>query len=356
RSPKDRYVVKEPSCEDKVDWGDVNVPIEPEKFDRIFNKVKAFYQDKDLYIQDVFVGADENYKMPIQIISHMAWAGVFSNTLFIQSENEEKLNNHQPEFTVIHAPKLRLDPEMDGVRSEVAVIVNFGKKIVLVVGSAYAGEIKKSIFAVMNYFLPQKGVLSMHCSANVGSDNDSALFFGLSGTGKTSLSADPERKLIGDDEHGWTDNGVFNFEGGCYAKVIRLSQEKEPQIYNAIKFGSIAENVVLDDETRVIDFDDAAKTENTRATYPVEYIDNALIPGVGDHPKNIMFLTADAFGVLPPISKLTPQQAMYHFMSGYTSKLAGTEAGVTEPEATFSACFGAPFLPLPAAFYAKMLG
>ena len=356
RSPKDRYVVKEPSCEDKVDWGEVNVPIEPEKFDRIFNKAKAFFQEKDLYIQDVFVGADEKYKMPIQIISHMAWAGVFSNTLFIQPENDEKLKTHSPEFTVIHAQKLRLDPEIDGVRSEVAVIINFARKIVLVVGSGYAGEIKKSIFSVMNYYLPQKGVLSMHCSANVGEGKESALFFGLSGTGKTSLSADPDRMLIGDDEHGWSDNGIFNFEGGCYAKVIRLSKEKEPQIYNAIKFGSIAENVMISTKTREIDYNDAEKTENTRATYPVEFIDNALIPGIGEHPKNILFLTADAFGVLPPISKLNPEQAMYHFMSGYTSKLAGTEAGVTEPEATFSACFGAPFLPLPATYYAEMLG
>ena len=356
RSPKDRYVVKESGSQDKIDWGAVNVPIESETFDKIFEKVKAFYQEKELYIQDVYVGADENYKMPIQVISHCAWAAVFANTLFIQPSNSDQFTSHQPEFTVIHAPKLLLDPKTDGVRSEVAVILNFAKKIVLVVGSGYAGEIKKSIFSVMNYFLPQKGVLSMHCSANVGKDQNSALFFGLSGTGKTSLSADPERMLIGDDEHGWTEEGIFNFEGGCYAKVIALSQEKEPQIFNAIKFGSIAENVMMNPETREIDYFDNEKTENTRATYPVDFIDNALIPGVGEHPKNILFLTADAFGVLPPIAKLNTEQAMYHFMSGYTSKLAGTEAGVTEPEATFSACFGAPFLPLPATKYAEMLG
>ncbi len=356
RSPKDRFIVKEPSCENLVDWGNVNKPIDPEKFDKIFAKIKAFYQEKDLYVQDVFVGADEKFKMPLQVISHQAWAAVFANTLFILPKSEEQLKNHQPQFTVIHAPKLKLNPEDDGVNSDVAVIINFARRIVLVVGTGYAGEIKKSIFSVMNYYLPQKGVLSMHCSANVGENNDSALFFGLSGTGKTSLSADSERKLIGDDEHGWSDDGIFNFEGGCYAKVIRLSQEKEPQIYNAIHFGSIAENVIMDKNTREIDFDDASMTENTRATYPVEFIDNALIPGVGEHPKNILFLTADAFGVLPPISKLNADQAMYHFMSGYTSKLAGTEAGVTEPEATFSACFGSPFLPLPATKYAEMLG
>lgn len=356
RSPQDRFVVEEPGSKEHISWGDVNIPITDEKFNLLFTKVISYFQNKDLFAEDLFAGQDPRYRMPIRVVSEMAWGALFSRTMFVRPKTDHEVESHKPEFTVLHAPLLLASPQFDGTRSEVFVGIHFGRKLVLVVGTQYGGEIKKSIFSVMNYVLPMKGVLSMHCSANVGPKNDVALFFGLSGTGKTSLSADPERKLIGDDEHGWSDDGVFNFEGGCYAKTIRLSPEKEPQIYNAIRFGSIAENVMYDPITREIDFNSDKITENTRATYPLEFIDNALIPGIAGHPKNIVFLTADAFGVLPPIAKLTPEMAMYHFISGYTSKLAGTEAGVTEPQATFSACFGAPFLPLPATYYANMLG
>ncbi len=356
RSPNDRFIVREPGSEQHIAWGNINRPMEEDQFERLYSKIISYFQGKDLFVQDVFAGQDPRYRMPIRVISELAWGALFAHTLFVRPQSDDEIENHQPEFTILHAPNLRAFPPLDQTRSEVFVVIHFGKKIILVGGTRYGGEIKKSIFSVMNYLLPFKGVFPMHCSANVGEKGDVALFFGLSGTGKTSLSADPERKLIGDDEHGWSDDGVFNFEGGCYAKTIRLSPEKEPQIYNAIRFGSIAENVIYDQRTRVIDFDSAEITENTRATYPLEYIDNALLPAIGGHPRNILFLTADAFGVLPPISKLTPEMAMYHFISGYTSKLAGTETGITEPQATFSECFGAPFLPLPATKYAAMLG
>jgi len=356
RSPQDRFFVKEPSSENNIAWGNINLPMEEVLFDRLLNKIQAYFQGKDLYVEDVYVGVDEQYQMPLRVISELSWGGLFAHTLFVRPKSREQLENHKPQFTVLHAPGLFAIPELDGTRSEVFVAIHLGRGLVIIGGSGYGGEIKKSIFTVMNYRLPLQGVFSMHCSANVGKNGDVALFFGLSGTGKTSLSADPERQLIGDDEHGWSESGVFNLEGGCYAKTIRLSREKEPQIFNAIRFGSLAENVIYDETTREIDFNAADITENTRATYPVEYIDNVLVSGRAGHPRNIMFLTADASGVLPPISKLTPEMAMYHFMSGYTSKLAGTETGINEPQATFSACFGEPFMPLPIVKYAEMLG
>ncbi len=356
RSPNDRFMVEEPSSKDNIAWGKINVPISEERFEHLLGTIQSYFQSKDLFVQECYVGQHPDYRVAVRVVSELAWGALFANTLFVRPKKDKELANYKPDFTVLHAPLLFADPQVDGTRSETFVIINLAKKLVLIGGSGYGGEIKKSLFSIMNYLLPMKSVFPMHCAANVGQDGDSALFFGLSGTGKTSLSADPDRRLIGDDEHGWGDDGIFNFEGGCYAKTIRLSPEKEPQIYNAIKFGSIAENVVYDEQTRVIDYDAADITENTRTTYPLEYIDNVLIPGMGKHPKNIMFLTADAFGVLPPISKLTPEMAMYHFMAGYTSKLAGTEAGITEPQSTFSECFGAPFMPLPATHYAEMLG
>jgi phosphoenolpyruvate carboxykinase (ATP) len=304
-----------------------------------------YLSGRELFVQDLFSGADPQYRLPVQFINEYAWHNLFVRQLFIRPTAEE-LKSHKPEFTIVCAPGFFADPKRDGTNSEVFIIVNFTKKIVLIGGTQYAGELKKSIFGIMNFLLPERNVFPMHCSANIGHDGVTALFFGLSGTGKTTLSADPKRRLIGDDEHGWSQTGVFNFEGGCYAKCIHLSPQTEPQIYNALGFGSVLENVVLDSNSRNPDYDDDSKTENTRAAYPVEFIENAVIPGFGGHPKNVVFLTADAFGVLPPISKLTPEQAMYHFMSGYTAKVAGTEAGVTEPQATFSACFGAPFMPL----------
>lgn len=356
RSPNDRFIVEEDSSKHMIAWGKVNRPISEKKFDHLFNKIRSYFQKKDLFAQDLFAGQHPDYQMPIRIVSEAAWTTLFARTMFVRPKSSAAVEKHNPEFTILHAPLLKADPEKDGTNSEAFVVVNLAKQMVIIGGTQYAGETKKSIFSILNYLLPLKGVFPMHCSCNIGQTGDTALFFGLSGTGKTSLSADPDRQLIGDDEHGWGDDGVFNFEGGCYAKAIKLSVEKEPQIYNAIRFGSIAENVVFDEETRTIDYDDDTLTENTRATYPLEYIDNVLIPGIGGHPKNIMFLTADAFGVLPPISKLTPEMAMYHFLSGFTSKLAGTEAGITEPQVTFSECFGSPFMPLPATRYAEMLG
>ncbi|TQR28404.1 phosphoenolpyruvate carboxykinase (ATP) [Lysinibacillus sphaericus] len=356
RSPKDKYTVEEESTKDKIDWGKVNRPISSEVFDNLYVKVVKYLKEREeLFVFNGFAGADKDSQLSIQVINEYAWHNLFAHQLFIRP-TEEELASHVADFTVISAPNFKADPAIDGTASETFIIVSLEKKIILIGGTEYAGEIKKSIFGIMNYLLPQQGILSMHCSANVGEAGDVALFFGLSGTGKTTLSADPDRKLIGDDEHGWSDNGVFNIEGGCYAKTINLSAEKEPEIYNAIRFGSVLENVAVDPETRVCDYDDGSLTENTRVAYPIQYIENIVDPSVAGHPKTIIFLTADAFGVLPPISKLTKEQAMYHFLSGFTSKLAGTERGVTEPEPVFSTCFGSPFLPLPATVYAEMLG
>jgi phosphoenolpyruvate carboxykinase (ATP) len=355
RSPKDKFAVKDPVTESKIAWGSINLPFPAEKFDALYDRVLDYLRGKELFVQDLFSGADPQYRLPIQFINEYAWHNLFVRQLFLRPTAEE-LKTHKPEFTIISAPGFLADPKRDGTNSEVFVIVNFARKLVLIGGTQYAGEMKKSIFGIMNFLLPDRNVFPMHCSANIGSDGVTALFFGLSGTGKTTLSADPSRRLIGDDEHGWSPAGVFNFEGGCYAKCIHLSAETEPQIYNALHFGSVLENVVLDPVTRIPDYDDESKTENTRAAYPVEFIHNAVIPGLGGHPNNVVFLTADAFGVLPPVSKLTPDQAMYHFMSGYTAKVAGTEAGVTEPQATFSTCFGAPFMPRLPKVYAEMLG
>ncbi len=355
RSPSDRFVVDEPAVHDEIAWGKINVPISPEKFDKIYDKVCAFYQKRELFVFDGFAGATEKYRVPFRIVNDMASENLFIHQL-LRRPTDAELENFTPGFTVLAAVGLKCIPELDGVNSEAAIIISFTKKVILVVCSQYAGEIKKSIFSVMNYLLPKQNVLSMHCSANVGEGGDSAIFFGLSGTGKTTLSADPNRKLIGDDEHGWCDDGIFNFEGGCYAKCINLSKEHEPDIYNAIRFGALVENVVMDDATRELDFDDGSITENTRAGYPVEHINNVELSGAAGIPKTIIFLTADAFGVLPPISKLNREAAMYQFVSGYTAKLAGTERGVTEPQATFSTCFGEPFFPLRASRYAELLG
>ena len=355
RSPDDRFVVDVPSIHDDIDWGKVNVPISPEKFDNIYNKMTAYLQGREIFIFDGFAGADPKYALSVRVVNELASQNMFMHQLLLRP-TKEQLDAFVPGFTIIAAPGFKCIPEVDGVHSEAAILVNFDKRMVLIAGSQYAGEMKKSVFSVMNYLLPKAGVLSMHCSANVGPDGDSALFFGLSGTGKTTLSADPNRSLIGDDEHGWSDNGIFNVEGGCYAKCINLSHENEPQIWEAIKFGALVENVIMDPETREFDFADSSLTENTRVGYPVDYIPNCVIPGVAGHPKTVVFLTADAFGVIPPISKLDKNQAMYHFVSGYTSKLAGTERGIVEPQTTFSTCFGAPFLPLDPSVYAEMLG
>lgn len=356
RSPKDKYIVDEAISRDKIDWGNVNRPISSEIFENLYAKVIDHLKQKDaLYVFKGFAGADHESRLAIQTINEYAWHNLFAHQLFIRPTTEE-LAAHEAEFTVVYAPTFHADPAIDGTDSETFIIVSMEKKIILIGGTEYAGEMKKSIFSIMNHILPEKGILPMHCSANVGKDGDVTLFFGLSGTGKTTLSADGDRKLIGDDEHGWSDNGVFNIEGGCYAKTINLSRENEPQIYDAIRFGSVLENVVVDPETRIPDYDNGSLTENTRAAYPIQAIDNIVDPSVGGHPKTIVFLTADAFGVLPPISKLSKEQAMYHFLSGYTSKLAGTERGITAPEATFSTCFGSPFLPLHATVYAEMLG
>ncbi|MFJ7953114.1 phosphoenolpyruvate carboxykinase (ATP) [Lysinibacillus sp. NPDC096418] len=356
RSPKDKYTVEEAESKEQIDWGNVNLPISSEVFDNLYVKVLNYLKEKDeLFVFKGFAGADKDSQLSIQVINEYAWHNLFVHQLFIRP-TEEELASHVADFTIVSAPNFKADPAVDGTASETFIIVSLEKKIILIGGTEYAGEMKKSIFGIMNYLLPQQGILSMHCSANVGEAGDVALFFGLSGTGKTTLSADADRKLIGDDEHGWSDNGVFNIEGGCYAKTINLSEEKEPEIYHAIRFGSVLENVVVDPDSRVCDYDDGSLTENTRVAYPIDYIENIVTPSVAGHPKTIVFLTADAYGVLPPISKLTKEQAMYHFLSGFTSKLAGTERGVTEPEPVFSTCFGSPFLPLPATVYAEMLG
>ena len=353
RSPNAKFIVRDETTEDTVWWGGPNQAFTEEGFERIRKKILEYFRDRDLYVFDGFVIADPELKMPVRIVVEKAWHALFCHTQFRRPEPGE-LDGHNPEFIVLNAADLLLDPELDGTGGDVGIIISFSKRMVLIAGSAYAGETKKSVFTYLNYVLPDKGVLPMHCSANVGPDGDTALFFGLSGTGKTSLSADPKRKLIGDDEHGWGEKGIFNFEGGCYAKMIRVTPQTEPQIYYAIRFGSVLENVVLD-EYRNPDYFDASITENTRGTYPIEHIENAVLSGIGGHPANVFFLAADAFGILPPIAKLTPEQMMYHFISGYTAKVAGTERGVTEPKATFSACFGLPFLPRHPGLYAKML-
>jgi phosphoenolpyruvate carboxykinase (ATP) len=355
RSPRDKFVVRTPAVEDKIWWGAVNQPFDTQHFDILYRRVLAYLQDKRLYVQDCFVGADERYRIPIRVINQYAWHNLFARQLFVRPDWTQT-ESHVPEFVIISAPGFKAESDIDGTRSSAFILVNFEKGIILIGGTEYAGEMKKSIFTLMNFLLPEKGVLPMHCSANMGAQGDVALFFGLSGTGKTTLSADPGRRLIGDDEHGWSDDGIFNIEGGCYAKCINLSREAEPQIWNAIRFGTVLENVAMNLETRLLDFGDDSLTENTRAAYPLRFIDNAVIPSVGGHPENVFFLTADAFGVLPPISRLSPEQAMYHFLSGYTAKVAGTEAGITEPQATFSTCFGAPFLPRYPTIYAKLLG
>jgi phosphoenolpyruvate carboxykinase (ATP) len=347
RSPKDKFIVKDETTANKVAWGAVNQPIEPEKFDALYDRIMEHLQGRELFVQDLFCGADSSYRLPVRIVTEYAWHSLFVRQLFLRPTAQE-LKSHRPEF--------KADPKRDGTHSEVFILLNFSRRTVLIGGTSYAGEMKKCIFSVMNFLLPPRNVFPMHCSANVGHDGVSALFFGLSGTGKTTLSADPSRDLIGDDEHGWSSTGVFNFEGGCYAKCIKLSHKNEPQIWDALRFGCVLENVTLDARTRVPDYNDDSKTENTRAAYPVNFIENAVIPGVGGHPRNVVFLTADAFGVLPPISRLTPEQAMFHFLSGYTAKVAGTEADVKEPQATFSTCFGSPFMPLPPQTYAEMLG
>jgi phosphoenolpyruvate carboxykinase (ATP) len=356
RSPKDKFVVKEPSTEAHVAWGKINQPMSESTFDNIYRRLMGYLQRRELFVQDCFVGADPEYRMPVRVITESAWHSLFARNIFIQATSAE-LEDFVPGFTVIQAPFFHTVPEIDGTNSEVFVGMHFGRKLVLICGTQYAGESKKSIFSAMNYLLPFRNVLPMHCSANYGAESDVAVFFGLSGTGKTTLSTDPERTLIGDDEHGWSDNGVFNLEGGCYAKTINLSSKAEPEIYEATrKFGTILENVGFDPATGRVNLDDESITENTRAAYPIAYIARATRSGLGGHPTNIIMLAADAFGVLPPIAKLTPAQAMYHFLSGYTAIVAGTERGVTEPVATFSACFGEPFMVLPPIEYAKLLG
>lgn len=355
RSPKDRFIVKDEVTKDEIWWGDINIPFDADKFDQLYEKITDYLSNKEVFTRDVFACADDNYKTSIRHINEYPWSNMFCYNMFIRPTVEE-LNNFNVEWVVIDAPGFKADPKVDGTRQENFAILNFTKKIAIVGGTGYTGEIKKGIFSALNFILPvQKNTLPMHCSANLGHDGDTAIFFGLSGTGKTTLSADPDRKLIGDDEHGWTnENTVFNFEGGCYAKVIDLTEEQEPEIYRAIKKGAILENVVMDDQGHV-DYEDDSITQNTRVSYPIDFIDNAELSGVGHNPKNIFFLTADAFGVLPPISKLTPGQAAYHFISGYTAKVAGTEAGIDEPVPSFSACFGAPFMPIHPTRYAEML-
>lgn len=354
RSPKDKFVVEQPAIQDEIDWGPINQPTSEEVFNNLFEKVQNYLADKRLFAKDVYCGADEKNRLNVRVVSEVAYHALFTHNMFLQPTDEE-LAKHEPEFTVLAAPFFEADPAVDGTRSSTFIIVNMEKKIILIGGTMYSGEVKKGIFSIMNYLLPKKGIMAMHCSANHDDDGKTAIFFGLSGTGKTTLSADPDKTLIGDDEHGWSDEGIFNFEGGCYAKTINLSAENEPMIYATTKMpGTILENVILD-ENREPDFDDVSLTQNTRCSYPIEFIPNASETGKGQHPENIIFLTCDAFGVLPPISRLTPEQAMYHFISGYTAKVAGTERGVTEPQATFSACFGSPFMPLHPTVYAELL-
>jgi phosphoenolpyruvate carboxykinase (ATP) len=355
RSPNDRFVVREPGSEGNVWWGKVNQPISPEHYDTLRDDVVAHLEGQDLFVRDMWAGADDEYRLAVRVITPNAWHNLFAFNMFRRPHDGE-LEGMVPGFTILHAPEYEADPARHGTRTSTFILINFGRKEILIGGTRYAGELKKSIFGILNYLLPLKGVLSMHCSANVGAEGDTALFFGLSGTGKTTLSADAERGLIGDDEHGWSDRGVFNFEGGCYAKAVKLSPEGEPEIFATTRmFGTVLENCVVDEKRRV-DFDDISITENTRISYPLEYIANFVPEAQGGHPRNIVFLTADAYGVLPPISRLTPEQAMFYFLSGYTAKVAGTERGVKEPQPTFSACFGAVFLPLHPGVYAEMLG
>lgn len=355
RSPDDRYIVDDNITHNSVDWGKINVPISQQKFEKIFHRMKKYVEGREFFVFDGYVGADIEIRLPIRVITDKAWHSFFATQIFICPTMAE-LENFSPAFTLLSVNDFRAIPGVEGTRTETFIIISFGEKMVLIGSTSYAGEIKKAMFSVMNYLLPKKGVFPMHCSANVGIDGNTALFFGLSGTGKTTLSADPERHLVGDDEHGWSDKGIFNFEGGCYAKCINLKKENEPEIWKAIRFGAVMENVIINEGTREPDFGDGSLTENTRVVYPIEFIPGAITPSVAGHPKVIVFLTADAFGVMPPIAKLTQEGAMYHFMSGYTSKLAGTERGITEPKETFSQCFGAPFMPLHAKEYANMLG
>ena len=356
RSPKDRFIVYDDITADTVWWGDINIKFTSEQFDALYTKMRTYLNGKDVFVRDAYACADPEYKMNIRVVNEASWGNMFAYNMFLRPTDSE-LENFTPDWHIVCIPSFKADPAVDGTRQANFAILNFTKKMIIIGGTGYTGEIKKGIFTVLNYWLPQEnGVLSMHCSANVGKDDDVAIFFGLSGTGKTTLSADPDRRLIGDDEHGWTEDSVFNFEGGCYAKCVNLSAENEPQIYNAIKFGSILENIEFYPGTRKVDFANISKTENTRVSYPIDFIDNIMKPSFGGLPKNIFFLTCDAFGVLPPISKLTPGQAMYQFLSGYTAKVAGTEAGITEPQLTFSTCFGAPFMPLHPTKYAEMLG
>jgi phosphoenolpyruvate carboxykinase (ATP) len=356
RSPQDKFIVQEAENDGRIWWGKVNLPVPEETFDRLYERVSAYLQGRGVFVQDAAAGADPEYRLPIRVVTEHAWQSLFARNLFLRLPRHA-LVHHRPEFTVLVAPGFQASPERDGTRTSTFILVHFGRRTVLIGGTSYAGEIKKSIFTVLNYLLPERGILSMHCSANVGESGDVALFFGLSGTGKTTLSSVADRPLIGDDEHGWGASGVFNFEGGCYAKTIRLDREQEPIIWSAVnRFGTILENVAFDPTTRHVDFDDDSLTENTRAAYPIRFVENHVSQGMGAHPKDIFFLTADAFGVMPPIARLGPDQAMYYFLSGYTSKLAGTERGLgDEPQATFSACFGAPFLPLPPRVYAELL-
>lgn len=354
RSPSDRFIVKDPAIDPRIGWSKINQPLEADRYASLKLRAQAYAQGRELFVFDGFAGADPRFRLPVRIITEKCWHSLFAYTLFRRPTPKE-LAHFVPQMTLVNLCGFKAIPELDGTRSEACIAVHFGQREVLIVGTEYAGETKKSVFSYMNFILPEQNVFPMHCSANVGSQGDAALFFGLSGTGKTTLSADPRRRLIGDDEHGWSDQGIFNFEGGCYAKTIRLSQEGEPQIWNAIRFGSVLENVIVDPATRVPDYDSASVTENTRVTYPVEFIDNCDLTGMSGHPANVVFLTCDAFGVLPPISRLNHEQAVQQFLLGYTAKVAGTEAGVTEPTATFSTCFGAPFMPLPPQRYADLL-
>ncbi len=357
RSPRDKFLVREPSSEGEIYWGKENQPMEPLTFDLLYRRLCAYFQSKDVFVQECYSGAHPRYRRPVRVITEYAWHSLFARNMFIRELDPDVLSAFQPHFTVIVVPRFHAIPEIDGTASEVFIVINLKEKVVLIGGTSYAGEIKKAIFTMMNYYLPKEDVLSMHCSANVGDKGDVALFFGLSGTGKTTLSTDPERYLIGDDEHGWCEEGIFNLEGGCYAKVIRLSKEDEPDIYECTRrFGTILENVTIDVRTRRVNLEDDSLTENTRASFPITHLPRIVREGLAGHPKNIVFLTYDAFGVLPPVARLTPEQAMYHFISGYTSKVAGTEVGVTEPQAVFSACFGSPFMVLSPGVYAKLLG